>query len=374
MPFANEPGVHIYKSNNFSKLFQLFLPGHKIFLLNNITHISTRFLYGAIVFFSFLTVILVSGILITVLRKKIMFDKRSMIVRQLEDWIMEVVLENASDNQSFFLPAAVSLVLKSQLAKRVLLRKLMELKKSLSGVSGDNIQKVYSQLNLQEISLKRLESKYWHVKARGLQELAVMHQDAYHEKVFELTNNKDTMVRMEAQISIVRLKGYSGLQFFDTLSYPLSEWHQLNLLSLLGHLPLSNEDGILSWLKSFNLSVVQFSLKLIGEQHAVEFHDEVINCLGHPEIIVRREAILCLGQMPSQEAATALKAHYLVEPDKNLQMIVIQILRKTGSHLDLPFLHILQNGEDLDIKLVADRSVLYLQKINGNRQIPVTAT
>ncbi|MEO6547073.1 MAG: HEAT repeat domain-containing protein [Ferruginibacter sp.] len=313
-------------------------------------------------FFAILIVVLVAGILLTMFRKKIISEKRSTIVGQLEDWIMEVVLDDVEVGKTFEIPAMIGKILKIQLAKRVLLRKLMELKKSLSGVSGENIQRVYQQLNLQEISLKRLNSRYWHIKARGLQELAVMHQDAFHEKVFKFTNDEVNMVRMEAQISMVRLQGYKGLQFFDILSYPLSEWHQLNLLSLLGHLPLSNEAGILNWLQSSNISVIQFSLKLIGEQHAVEFHDEVIKCLSHPHVIVRREAILCLGQMPSNEAAIALKAHFENEPDRNLRMILIQILTKTGSHLDLPFLQPLQNADDEDIKLVANRSVLYLQK------------
>ena len=135
---------------------------------------------------------------------------------------MDVILENdVAPNHIFPIPPGIALLLNSQLAKKVLLRELMKLKKSLRGIAGSNLEKVYHQLKLQEISVKRLNSKLWHIKARGIQELAIMNQHAYHDRIFELTNHPNNLVRLEAQISIVRLEGFSGLQFFDTLSYPL---------------------------------------------------------------------------------------------------------------------------------------------------------
>ncbi|MEP7109077.1 MAG: HEAT repeat domain-containing protein [Ferruginibacter sp.] len=302
--------------------------------------------------------------LLILLGKKRILIKTGLIASQLEEWLMDVILENNSEiNHVFLIPREIKLLLQSKFARSILLGELITLKKSLSGNSGDNLEKIYNQLNLKEISLKRLTSKLWHVKAKGIQELAIMNQHSNNAIILELTNHQDHMVRMEAQTALVRLRGYKGLQFFDNLTYPLSEWHQLNLLSLLAHQPITGENGIFNWLHSSNVSVLQFSLKLIGEQHAMEFHEEVVKCLSHPNEIVRREAILCLAQMPSNAAAEELNRQFTVEPEKNLRVCIINEFRRTGSDLDLPFLQTLQHDEDVDIKLAANKTVLYLQKV-----------
>lgn len=324
---------------------------------------KTEYLYLFIIFFAFITLILVVGMLMIVLHKKGMRRIKSVIARQLEGWIMDVILENNVDtNYKFEVPDKIQFLLKTRIAKKVLLKEMMKVKKSLSGTSGNNLEKIYNQLGLHQISFNRINSKHWHVKARGIQELAIMNQLEYQEIIFQLTNNKDHMVRMEAQIAMVRLEGFKGLHFFDNLTYPLTEWLQVNLLQLLANQPVTFEIGIINWLHSSNVSVVQFSLKLIAEQHAIEFQDEVVKCLNHESKIVRKEAVLCLGQMPSPEVAEELKARFIIERDINIRLCIINEFVKTGSAEDLPFLQKLFTDEDVDIKLAANKTVLYLQK------------
>jgi hypothetical protein len=298
-----------------------------------------------------------------VISKKGVQRKRRAIATELEPWIMDIILDGSGgSDQAFEIPDDVQRLLQKKLARKVLLRELMKIKKSLSGISADNIEKIYSQLSLQDISQHRLNNKHWHVKAKGIQELATMNQQESAERILQLTNDKDNMVRMEAQTAMVRFQGYKGLQFFDTLTYPLTEWHQVNILHLLASQPLMEDVGIKNWLQSTNASVVQFSLKLISEQHASEFYDEVVKCLQHPDEMVRREAILCMGQIPSSAAASELSAHFKQEDNKNLRINIINEFIKTGSADDLAFLQPLQEEEDVDIRLAANRTVLYLKK------------
>lgn len=337
---------------------------YKLFFLNKVAFLRTEYLYAAIIFFSFVGLILVISMLVIKLHKKSIRRKKIVIAGKLEEWIMDIILENNNvAYHKFPLPAKIELLLRSNFAKKVLLSSLMKVKKSLSGVSGENVERIYNQLKLQKISLKRIAAKRWHIKAKGIQELAAMKQIAHIEKILELTNHKDNKVRMEAQTAMVRLQGYKGLYFFKTLSYPLSGWHQLNLLQLLAHQPITGDNGIINWLNSSNDSVVEFSLKLISEQHAIEFHDDVVKCLIHPNEMVRKEAILCLGQIPSNAAATELNSQFAGEPDKNNRLCIIKEFMQTGSYQDLPFLKPLQYDKDVDIKLAANKTVLYLQKV-----------
>ncbi|MEO6719504.1 MAG: HEAT repeat domain-containing protein [Ferruginibacter sp.] len=322
-----------------------------------------EYLYFAILFFVFLAFFMVVSMLFIVLNKSRMKGKRRALAAQMEGWIMDVILEKeGSPGHVFAVPPSINDLLQTPIAKKVLLRELMKVKKSLSGVSGKNLEILYAQLSLDQVSLQRLESKKWHIKAKGIQELAVMHQHSQYSAIFNLTNDQDMMVRMEAQTSIVRLNGYKGLQFFDNLSYPLSEWHQLNLLHLLAHEPVMEEHGVIKWLNSSNATVVQFSLKLIAGQHAIELYDEVVKCLHHTDEVVRKEAVLCLGQMPSPSVALELNNHYRDETDKNIRLCIIDEFQRVASRHDLPFLQTLQQADDVDVKLAANKTVLYLEK------------
>lgn len=337
---------------------------YKFVLLDKVPDIKVRaeYLYYFILFFTFIALVLVVCMLLIVLQKKSASLLKATIANQLEEWLMDIILEDAVKGHQFAVPTKIGILLQTNLAKKVLLNELVKVKKSLSGISGSNLEALYNQLGLYEISIQRLSSKRWHIKALGIQELAIMNYQQGKELIVTLTNDTDAMVRMEAQTGMVRLMGYKGLQFFDNLAYPLSEWHQLNLLILLAHQPITEEAGLYKFLNSPNVSVVQFALKLIAEQHAIELHDEVIKCLTHNSDVVRKEAVLCLGQLPSLAAAEALNRHYILEADKNIQRCIINEFQKTGSDLDLPFLQPLQLTEDVDINLAAKKTVLYLQK------------
>lgn len=271
---------------------------------------------------------------------------------------MEIVLEEDNNtNHVFHIPKPIQRLLKNKQAKKILLQELVKLKKSLSGVPGDNVQKLYEQLRLDELSRQRLNSKKWHIKVRGIQELAIMNQFADSSNILSLTNNDNTMVRMEAQTAMVHLKKYKGLGFFNTLTYPVSEWHQMNLLQLLSNYPVAPVHGIKNWLQSSNTSVVQFALKLIGEQHAEEFCDEVINCLDDFDIGVRLSAILCLGNILSVSAIEALKKHFPNEENKELQQCIINQLQKTETEEETQSYNDLQPNKDTDIELVSHSTI-----------------
>lgn len=219
--------------------------------------IQLEHLYITIDFFSIIIFILIFFILFILIRKNRISNKQKAVRGILEEWIMKIVLEEPDNADHIFdIPDWIALLLKNKLAKNVLLQELIKLKKSLSGVSGNNVRKIYEQLRLDELSRQRMRSKKWHLKAQGIQELAIMNQHTDGSNILSLTNHKHPMVRMEAQTAMVRLKKYKGLNFFNTLSYPITEWQQVNLLQLLVNQPVAPVHAINNWLQSSNAPVL----------------------------------------------------------------------------------------------------------------------
>lgn len=339
----------------------MFLFHFTIAVLQAEVFISPGFLYVAIAVTTGLIFLLVVSLLVLLLVKNSRSLKQKELQHQFKDWLVGIILEETDvDHLEFEVPHDIRKLLKNSFARQVLLQELKGLKQSLSGQPSENLEKLYRQLNLQTISCGSLQRRLWHLKSKGIQELAAMNQQGVTQDLFLLTNHKHPNVRMEAQIAMVVLKQYEGLQLFENLVYPLTEWHQIKLLQLLAHQPIPSEAAIVRWLHSSNYSVVQFALKLIGEQHALYFQEEVIACLYHTDETVRRQAIICLGYIPSARASASLKRLFACEPHKDLQLVILNELIRSGAIDDLLFLQTLQENTDIDIKLAADRATYYL--------------
>ncbi|MCC9168406.1 HEAT repeat domain-containing protein [Pontibacter harenae] len=303
---------------------------------------------------------------ILLLRKKYQVKKQYFIQQALQEWLVDIILEEQKENHlAFDVPRPVSNLLQKPFAKMELLQELKRLKSSLSGQPGQNIEQLYVQLELDKLSVQSLQSTIWYDKVKGIQELAMMNQMVYSHDILLLTNHPHPEVRMEAQIAMVCFHQYEGLRFFENMRYSLTQWHQLKLLGFLANHPLPAEEIVCTWLQSANASVVQFTLKLIGEQHASNYQHMVIACLGHPEEVIRRQAISCLGEIPSDSSTQALQQVFFAEPNKYLQLAILAEFIRSDEKVDPYFLKELALTEDVDVRLAANK-VIFQKQLQEN--------
>ncbi|NDK55387.1 HEAT repeat domain-containing protein [Pontibacter fetidus] len=329
--------------------------------LNSFTAIEL--FYIAIAVFTSIILGLISAMVFIMLAKSKQASRQKHLQAQFKQWLVSIILHEPEDKKTDFeIPATIALLLQKRFARRALLSELIRLKDNLSGQSGDNIQQLFNQLHLGNLSAHDMRSSKWYLKAKGIQELAAMEQKAYLPEIYTLTQHRHPVVRMEAQTALVYLQGYAGLTFFRQLAYPLTEYHQAKLLQLLANQPIPSPEMVRSWLVSPNPTVVQFTLKLISEQHATQFQEDVITCLSHPSELVRSQAISCLGEIPSAPAALALRTHYTSENSKALQLNILSGLLKTGTTNDLPFLHQLRQTPDEGMRLAVEKAIRHLQQ------------
>jgi len=324
---------------------------------------SIELFFIAIGTLSTIIIALICAMLYMMLAKRNIANRQAQLQKQFKFWLVSIILQEQDQQaQKFEIPEDIKPLVNRRFARKALLAELIRLKNDLSGQSGYNLIKLYNELQLDKISAHDMRNSRWYLKAKGIQELAVMEQKTYIREIYSLANHRHPMVRMEAQIALVYLQQYEGLSFFENLKYPLTEWHQIKLLQLLANHPIPSETIVTNWLNSTNPSVVQFALKLIAEQHATQFQNEVIARLSHPNDAVRRQAIACLGEIPSAPVATALRTHYTNETSKVLQLTILSGLMKTGTAGELPFLQELQLAQDESVRLAATKTMQHLQQ------------
>lgn len=241
-----------------------------------------------------------------------------------------------------------------------LTKKIISAARSLSGQSSDNLRSVYLQLELDKFALKMIGSNEWHKKAYGIQQLGVMGLKSHLDTVYRYTSHSNELIRIEAQLSVLKLHGFEGLRFLDAATYRISEWQQILLLKELSLHSHSNLTGIDKWLQSANSSVVIFALKLTRNYHHYELYDAITHCVKHPDAGVRMQAIYALTEIYT-EGTSALLLDLLPGEQIDLQLPIARALRKIGDRNDLPALiSFLEETPNLTLKLELTRSIAHI--------------
>jgi hypothetical protein len=316
---------------------------------------------GGLLIITFCMVAFMLALLVFMLIAMLLKNRKE---RQKEKWVVEansfitqaIFLEDDEDAERDLLNRRVKGMLQEPVFRQLVTDGLVTSATNLMGMVSDNLGKLYKQLNLHKDSEKNLKSFHWHKKAKAIKELATMQLTEYSSDLYKLTNHKNEFIRMEAQTSIVKLHGFKGLTFLNAITYPISEWHQINLLRELSHVSSSEFQGIENWLGSANDTVIIFALKLSSAYHQFQLYDKIVECLKHSNPKVRLQAIKCLQQIYEDTTADHLIAIYQNEP-KALQLAILNALQEIASAESITFLSGQLLAPDNAIKLAAARAL-----------------
>lgn len=243
--------------------------------------------------------------------------------------------------------------------RNYLLSELIKAKINLSGSAGQNLKNMYESLKLDADSRKKLTNRKEHIKAKGVQQLAMMEQVKYVKKIFRLTNSTNELVRQEAQCALVGFYGFLGLRFLNVTAYPISEWQQIQLLNKLNNVDATNFDPLKKWLKSPNESVVIFALKLANFYNCNSIYNDIVNCLHSPAVQVKLYALEYIRKMSVEDSADQIISHYLVA-NKRYQLAVLDALSVIGSEKQISFVQTQLRNDDNDIKSAAAKCLSQL--------------
>ncbi|WP_207531661.1 HEAT repeat domain-containing protein [Desertivirga arenae] len=323
---------------------------------------------------------LMTGLLVYILISLLFKNRRERLRKRLSritDLLIQRMLFNEDQEFAGNLTSGAGRFLKLKTFRNLLIEELVRAKKNFSGVAANNLQLLYQECDLSNDSYQKLVSRRWYLKAMGIQELAEMGQNKSFDLIFELTNHSNEQVRMEAQNAVVKFSGLTGLNFLDFLTYPLSDWQQIQLINQLGDVDQNASDYIRKWIGSSNNSVVIFSLKLAARYHHFELHDRVALCLTHPSEEVRYHAIKTLKEIFDENTSANLVKLYDAEGLRN-QLVILEVLQNIGTEKELPFLEREFTRDQNEIRLAAGRAIArvadmqYLESRSVSTEYPWT--
>ena len=163
--------------------------------------------------------------------------------------------------------------------RHLFLEKLVDSEKKFSGAANQQINKLFVDYKLEKEAFKKLRQRSPARIAGGIKELSAMRVEKALPEIAGYLTHPSPIVYQEAQYAMIKLQGFDGLQFLDTIPTIISEWQQLLLLRSIKEMPLNSEASVEHWLQSTNDSVVIFTLRLLRKFQTLSLYSAVLDLL-----------------------------------------------------------------------------------------------
>lgn len=322
---------------------------------------TQQLLLNAIILFCVLIICLITFILLYLLLRRLAEKRKIFFQNEANNFIGEIAIcETEEELNAVFSQTTTQKIIvqfkKSSFDRNLLITELAETCKKFRGNTMDNIHWLFNKIELESEVLKNLNSKQWHTKAKAIQQMAYLQQQTNIKDIFPFSNHEHTLVRMEAQIAIVKLIGFDGLDFLNVATYPISEWQQLRLIQELSGKKAGEFENIIHWLRSENDTVVHFALRLVEIYRLYQYYDEVAACLLHPSPATCKRAVETLSHI-SNETTAALLVKLFPRYDTATQMEILKILQTEGTESEIPFLLSLLDHPDDSFKMAVANAI-----------------
>lgn len=240
--------------------------------------------------------------------------------------------------------------------RQVLIDQMIDVSINLKGNTGDKLTKLYHQLGLHKDSIRKAYSTKWHHKVKGFRELAFMNNREANDEIFKALNSSNEILRMEAQIALVRLSAENPFLFLSHLIRPFSLWEQITLYELLVQhtLPVP---AFSQWLDSPNPTIIMFALRMVREYKQKDSEQEVVRVLSHPEARVKHLAIEVAGDLDMKSSLEVMKKMYKNEDYHNC-LEILRSMAKMPEPSMLGFLKlVLDKEDDVQLQIEATRAI-----------------
>ncbi len=291
----------------------------------------------------------------------ILINRNKMHARQAEtDQLMEQFQSLLIDylfsehNEDEF--KKIQRIANSEFNRNILINQMIDLSINLSGDAKEKLRDLYLKMRLDQDSIRKVYHSKWHIQVKGFRELAFMDITEANDKLRQALKSKNNILRMEAQLALVRLNEDDPFGFLDYLKYPFTLWEQLNVHELITfhNLPIPQFSR---WTTSPNKTVVIFALRMIQVFKQQDAAPAIVECLKHHDEDIRHMAIAVCGEIQLRETLPNLRYMYKNEEYPNC-LAIVQAMGKMPDEMVLGFLKlVLDKEEDVQLQIEAAMAI-----------------
>ena len=266
---------------------------------------------------------------------------------------MDYLFEEHKQEEAF---KELEWVANNRLNRQILINQMIDLSVNLKGEIKEVIQQLYLRLGLKRDSLEKAYSRKWHQNVKGFRELAYMNIREANEQIIKSLNSTNSILRMEAQIAMVRLSDGNPYEFLDLLEKPLSLWEQVTLHELQIQHNLDVPD-FKQWFSSENVTVVMFALEMVAWYKQRGVGKEILELFEHEDEKVRNKSYKVCGAIGLKMALPAMARKYPEEIFRN-KLEILTAFTRVPDEKYLKFLkNVLDTEEDVQLQIEATKAM-----------------
>ncbi|MDP4223403.1 MAG: HEAT repeat domain-containing protein [Bacteroidota bacterium] len=240
--------------------------------------------------------------------------------------------------------------------RQALIDQMIDVSVNLKGDAEEKLGGLYLYLGLDRDSIRRANNYRWHKKIKGFRELAFMNIKDANNVIYRALNSRNEILRMEAQIALVRLSDEDPFGFLFQLTRPFSLWEQITLHELIIQHDIPVPE-FRKYLKASNPTVVMFALRMIREFKQKDAEDDVRETLDHPSPDIRRLAVQVAGDLEMRSTLEVMKRMYKNQ-DYNTCLEIIRAMAKMPDVSLLGFLRlVLDKEDDVQLQIEATKAI-----------------
>lgn len=192
----------------------------------------------------------------------------------LFEWNSEQIQEISAQNLDEFFPKEK---MKKELYRKVLIDQIIRLSKKLRGDSNTKLRVLFRKLELPKTTAELLNEKQWDSKVSALVQINEMALMEFLPAVREQVNSANFYIRSQATTTLLHLSEEVNLSFLTELSYPLSEWQQMNLVRTIKYLYSDRKLHIDALFTAENDSVRLFGIKLVRHLGRIDYLERILS-------------------------------------------------------------------------------------------------
>ena len=336
-------------------------PRHKFFLLNNespwlkrINYFGKSFaLVNALIITIFISIATMIILLLVILLNRTRMEKEEDLKQYLAETYQGMIIDFLFTGSS---PDRFRSIASDTYRRQALIDQMIDVSVNLKGDAEEKLCGLYLYLGLDRDSIKRANNIRWHKKIKGFRELAFMNIKDANNAIYKALNSKNEILRMEAQIALVRLTDEDPFSFLLQLSRPFSLWEQITLHELIIQHDLPVPE-FKKFLKASNPTVVMFALRMIREFKQKDAEDDLRETLEHSSQEVRRLAVQVAGDLEMRSSLEVMKRMYKSQ-DYNTCLEIIRSMAKMPDPSLMGFLKlVLDKEDDVQLQIEATKAI-----------------
>lgn len=150
-----------------------------------------------------------------------------------------------------------------RLFQKVAIKSIVSLHQNYSGEYQRKLEEFYVKSGLVEYSKSLLKSGKWVKVVEGIRDLSNLNVQQVSHEIEQLTTDRNELIRTEAIVGLIRLKGAAALSDFGKTELYLNDWVQSNILFTLKKHSPGEPENLAELFDSQNPSVVFLAVRII---------------------------------------------------------------------------------------------------------------